>query len=84
MADSHLLEDEAAAGIPGVIEVEADSSGLQAFNRSRAATETTQNSGIRAEQGVRCAQITCGLLYGASHFCSTILLQSRLFVKHKC
>jgi hypothetical protein len=54
MADTHLLEDEAAPGIPGVIEVEADSSGLQAFNRSRAATETMQQPDtISADRGLR-------------------------------
>ena len=54
MADAHLLEDQAAPGIPGVIEVEADSSGLQAFNRSRAATETIQQpDSISVDRGLR-------------------------------
>jgi hypothetical protein len=54
MADTHLLEDASAPGIPGVIEVEADSSGLQAFNRSRAATETMQQPDtISADRGLR-------------------------------
>lgn len=52
MAESHLEEDAAALSIPGVIEVEADSSGLQAFNRSRPATDLGAQS-IRADHGIR-------------------------------